>query len=67
MFKKCDLNQNNFLEILEYYECLKSNNVELDENEIITIALNADICTNGRIDYEESLKHFRDCLRLIRF
>jgi Ca2+-binding EF-hand superfamily protein len=45
---------------------LKNNNVNLSEPEIITLALNADINGDGRIDYEEFMKHFQDCLKLIR-
>ena len=58
LFKKYDLNQNGFLEILEYIACLKENSVNLSEPEIITLALEADINGDGRIDYEEFMKHF---------
>jgi hypothetical protein len=38
----------------------------LTEAEIITLGLSADINGDGRIDYEEFMKHFQDCLKLIR-
>jgi Ca2+-binding EF-hand superfamily protein len=60
------LNQNGFLEILEYIQCLKDTEVNLSEPEIITLALSADINGDGRIDYEEFMKHFQDCLVFIR-
>lgn len=43
MIKKYDRHQNGFLEIYEYVECLKKENVDLKESEIITIAISADI------------------------
>jgi Ca2+-binding EF-hand superfamily protein len=58
MFKKYDRNQNGFLEIHEYIQCLKEEATELTEMEIITLGLSADINGDGRIDYEEFMKHF---------
>ena len=66
MFKKFDRNQNGFLEITEYIECLKNSDIKLTEPEIITLGLSADINGDGRIDYEEFMKHFQDCLKMIR-
>ncbi|CDW82161.1 radial spoke protein 7 [Stylonychia lemnae] len=66
LFKKYDRNQNGFLEIHEYIQCLKDSDVKLTEPEIITLGLSADINGDGRIDYEEFMKHFQDCLKLIR-
>ena len=38
----------------------------MTEPEIITVAISADINGDGRIDYEEFMKHFSDCLRMVR-
>ena len=66
IFKKYDRNQNGFLEIHEYIQCLKDSQVALTENEIVTLGLAADINGDERIDFEEFMKHFSDCLRMIR-
>ena len=58
LFKKYDRNQNGFLEINEYIQCMKDSEVKLTEPEIITLGLSADINGDGRIDYEEFMKHF---------
>ncbi len=67
MFKKYDRNQNGFLEIAEYIDCLMEGGVGLTKNEIITIGLTSDINGDGRIDYEEFMKHFSEALRQVRF
>ena len=67
LFKKYDRNQNGFLEIYEYIQCLRESEIDLTEQEIITIGLSADINGDGRIDYEEFMKHFQDCLKMARF
>ena len=67
LFKKYDRNQNGFLEIYEYIQCLRESNLDLADHEIITLGLNADINADGRIDYEEFMKHFQDCLKIVRF
>ena len=66
LFKKYDRNQNGFLEIHEYIQCLKDGNVKLSEQEIVTLGLAADINGDERIDFEEFMKHFSDCLRMVR-
>lgn len=58
LFKKFDRNQNGFLEINEYIECLKESSVNLTEAEIVTLGLAADVNGDERIDYEEFMKHF---------
>lgn len=67
LFKKFDRNQNGFLEINEYIECLKESHVNLTEAEIVTLGLAADVNGDERIDYEEFMKHFQDCLKIVRF
>lgn len=66
LFKKYDRNQNGFLEIHEYIQCLKDAKVSLTEEEIVTLGLAADINGDERIDFEEFMKHFSDCLRMVR-
>lgn len=68
MFKKYDRNENGFLEITEYIQCLKDANIpNLSESEIVTLGLSADVNGDERIDYEEFMKHFLDCLQMVRF
>lgn len=67
LFKKYDRNQNGFLEISEYIQCLKDAHTQLSEAEIVTLGLTADVNGDERIDYEEFMKHFSDCLRMVRF
>jgi len=66
LFKKYDRNQNGFLEIHEYIQCLKDGKVKLTEEEIVTLGLAADINGDERIDFEEFMKHFSDCLKMLR-
>jgi hypothetical protein len=58
IFKKYDRDYNGFLELEEYIECLRESDFGLTEAEIITVGLSADINGDGRIDYEEFMKHF---------
>ena len=67
LFKQYDLNMNGFLELDEYIECLKSQELNLTNEEVITMSLMADTNGDGKIDYEEFMKHFRDVLDLTRF
>ena len=66
IFKKYDRNQNGFLEIMEYVQCLRASATELSDPEIIAVSLASDINADGRIDYEEFMKHFIDMLRMVR-
>jgi len=45
---------------------LKSANINLTDHEIITVGLCADINADGRIDYEEFMKHFNEILKMLR-
>lgn len=67
LFKKYDRNQNGYLEIHEYIQCLKNSSINLTESEIVTLAIGSDINGDERIDYEEFMKHFQDCLKMLRF
>ncbi len=58
LFKKYDRNQNGFLEIQEYIQCLKDAQIGLNDTEIVTLGLSADVNGDERIDYEEFMKHF---------
>lgn len=37
---------------------MRENQLDLEDHEIITLGLSADINGDGRIDYEEFMKHF---------
>lgn len=67
VFKHFDRNYNGFLELEEYVACLRESDFGLTEAEVITIGLSADINGDGRIDYEEFMKHFKSILKNIRF
>lgn len=41
--------------------------LRLKESEILTIALSSDIDGTGRIDYQEFMKYFKDCLFWVKF
>ena len=58
---------NGFLSVHEYVACLKDSDLGLEDFEIITLSMSADINGDGRIDYEEFMKHFTQNLRMIRF
>lgn len=67
-FKKYDRNQNGVLEFSEYTQCLsESPNLNLTKQEIVTLAMSADLNGDGRIDFEEFMKHYTDFLDMIEF
>lgn len=51
---------------MEYVQCLRNSASSLSDPEIIAISLASDINADGRIDYEEFMKHFLDMLRQVR-
>ena len=58
---------NGFLELDEYMECLSDQHLNLTRKEVISMSLIADTNGDGKIDYEEFMKHFKDILHHVRF
>lgn len=68
VFRNFDENQNGFLELGEYAECIsRFEQLHLSDNEILTLSLACDVNGDGRIDYQEFMKHFKDLVYLIKF
>ena len=68
VFREFDENDKGFLEPLEYIQCLgQFPTLDINEAEIMTIALSADCNGSGRIDYQEFMKYFKDCLFWVKF
>ena len=67
-FKKYDRNMNGTLCFNEYTHCLaEAPDIPLTKQEIITIALSADLNGDGNINFEEFMKHYHDTLNMIHF
>ena len=67
-FKKYDRNMSGVLEFPEYTQCLsEAPGVNISKDEVITMALSADLNGDGRIDFEEFMKHYTDFLDMIEF
>lgn len=50
----------------EYTQCLsEAPNMNLTKQEIITLALSADMNGDGKIDFEEFMKHYSTTLDMI--
>ena len=68
VLREFDENDKGFLEPLEFMHCLSSfPPLAASQSEILTIALSADIDGTGRIDYQEFMKYFKDCLFWVKF
>jgi len=65
MFKKFDINLNGVLELDEYIACLRSMGTNFSENELVSLAVMADVDGDNQIDYEEFMKHFTEMLKRI--
>ena len=67
-FKKYDRNMNGFLEFPEYTQCLaESPDIDLTKQEIVSLAMSADLNGDGKIDFEEFTKHFASFLDMLEF
>lgn len=67
-FREHDRDYNCFLEWHEYQQCLeKLSELNLTSQEALSINLVADVDGNGRIDYQEFMKHFHDIMFLLKF
>jgi len=68
VFRTFDENDKGFLEPLEYIQCLTQfRPLGLNESEIMTLALSADVDGTGRIDYQEFMKYFKESLFWVKF
>jgi Ca2+-binding EF-hand superfamily protein len=69
VFRDKDVDRNGFLEWLEYQQCLEALGELADLNKEEGLALNmiADIDGDGRIDYQEFMKHFEEVVYMIKF
>jgi len=67
-FKKYDRNMNGTLDFAEYTQCLtECPDIDLSKQEIITVAMAADLNGDGEVDFEEFMKHFPNILNLIEY
>ena len=68
VFRDKDVDRNGFLEWLEYQQCLEALGELADLNKEEGLALNmiADIDGDGRIDYQEFMKHFEEVVYMIK-
>lgn len=65
-FKKYDRNMNGTLDFGEYTQCLtECPDIDLTKEEIITVAMAADLNGDGEVDFEEFMKHFPTVLNMI--
>lgn len=68
VFRDFDDNANGFLETEEFVKCMESfKALDLSKEEILNLVLTSDCDGNGRIDYQEFMKHVHDFVKLIKF
>lgn len=68
VFRDFDENEKDFLEPIEYKQCLKKfEPLGLLDREITSVILYADFNRDQRIDYQDFMKHFRTTLFIIKF
>jgi len=68
VFKKFDRNGNGTLDFSEYTQCLaECPNMELSKNDIVSLAMSADLNGDGVIDFEEFMRHYTDFLDMLEF
>ena len=59
---------NGTLDFAEYTQCLtECPDIDLPKQEIITVAMAADLNGDGEVDFEEFMKHFPNVLNLIEY
>ena len=67
-FKKYDRNMNGTLDFTEYTQCLtECPDIDLTKQEVVTVAMAADLNGDGEVDFEEFMKHFPTVLNMIQF
>ena len=68
VLREFDENDKGFLEPVEFMQCLGTfTPLGLNDSEIMTLALSADVDGTGRIDYQEFMKYFKDSLFWVKF
>jgi hypothetical protein len=67
-FRECDINYNCYLEWFDYQQCLeKMSDLNITTEEALSLNLLADVDGDGKIDYQEFMKHFEEILYMIKF
>lgn len=68
VFRDFDENRNHFLELWEYKQCLAGSlGMFLTPQEMVTLTLLADVDNNGKIDYQELMKHFEELYVMVKY
>ena len=59
---------NGTLDFTEYTQCLtECPDINLTKQEVVTVAMAADLSGDGEVDFEEFMKHFPTVLDMIQF
>jgi hypothetical protein len=68
VFRDYDENRNHFLELWEYKQCLAGSlGLFMTPQEMVTLTLLADVDNNGKIDYQELMKHFGELYEMVKY